>query len=57
MCSSKFKTTHLTVGGLNDNKPGNENNLDTIHVASAIKWVLEQDINIPIIGIEKYVTK
>lgn len=54
MCSSKFKTTHLTVGGLNDNKPGNENNLDTIHVATAIKWILDNNTQIPIIGIEKF---
>jgi hypothetical protein len=57
MCSGKFKTTHMTVGGLNDNKSGNENNLDPIHIATTIKWILDQDINIPIIGIEKYVTK
>jgi hypothetical protein len=53
MCTAKFKTTHLTVGGLNDNKPENESYMDTIYVANAIKWILENDVNIPIIGIEK----
>jgi hypothetical protein len=53
MCSAKFKTTHMTVGGLNDGKSGNENNLDTIHIASTIKWILENTVQIPIIGIEK----
>jgi hypothetical protein len=27
--------------------------MDTIYVANAIKWILENDVNIPIIGIEK----
>jgi hypothetical protein len=43
----------MTVGGLNDNTPGNENNLDPVHVATAIKWILDNQAQIPIIGIEK----
>ena len=54
MCSSKFKTTHMTVGGLNDNKEGNENQMDPTHIASAIKWILDNEIQIPIIGIEQF---
>lgn len=53
LCSGKFRTTHMTVGGLNDMKPGNENNLNPIYVASAIKWILDNDINVPIIGLEQ----
>lgn len=54
MCTAKFKTTHLTVGGLNDNKPENKNQMDTIHIARAIKWILDNQIQIPIIGIEQF---
>jgi len=54
MCSVKFKTTHMTVGGLNDNKSGNEHNMDPIHIASTIKWILENTVQIPIIGVEKF---
>ena len=54
MCSAKFKTTHMTVGGLNDMKPGNENQMDPIHIATAIKWILDNQIQIPIIGIEQF---
>jgi hypothetical protein len=43
----------MTVSGLNDNKLGNENNLDPIHIANSIKWILDNNVNIPIIGIEK----
>jgi hypothetical protein len=53
MCSDKFKTTHITPGGLNDNKPGHEHWLDPIEIANAIKWILDSKVNIPIIGIEK----
>jgi hypothetical protein len=34
-------------------KPGNENALDPIQVAKIIKWILDSNINIPIIGVEK----
>jgi hypothetical protein len=54
MCSGKFKTTHMTVGGLNDNTLGNENNLDPVHVATAIKWILDNQAQIPVIGIEQF---
>jgi hypothetical protein len=51
--SRYFKTTHMTVGGLIDMKPGNENALEPIQVAKIIKWILDSNINIPIIGVEK----
>ena len=53
MCNGHIRTTHMTVGGLNDMKYGNELNMDPIHIANAIKWVLGNEVNIPIIGIEK----
>jgi hypothetical protein len=52
LCSNKFRTTHITVGKLNDIK--NTMYLDPIHIAKAIKWVLENEVNIPILGIEKF---
>ena len=42
----------FTVGKLNDIK--NTMYLDPIHIAKAIKWVLENEVNIPILGIEKF---
>jgi hypothetical protein len=52
MNSKYLKTTHMVVGGLNDNKPGNEKNLNPIEVARVIEWILKNNLNIPIIGIE-----
>lgn len=54
LCSNNFRTTHMTVSGINDNKPGHENWLNTQHIASAIQWVLSNDVNVPIIGLEKF---
>lgn len=54
LCSNTFRTTHLTVGGLNDNKPEHTDWLDPFSVAETIKWVLSLDISIPIIGVEKF---
>ena len=51
--SLNLKTTHMTVGGLNDNKPGHEDWLEPIEIAKSIKWILESQVDIPIIGIEK----
>jgi hypothetical protein len=52
--SATFKTTHMTVGGLDDGKIENSNNLNCIHVAKTIQWILTCDkVHIPIIGIEK----
>jgi NAD(P)-dependent dehydrogenase (short-subunit alcohol dehydrogenase family) len=53
MNSNKFKTTHITVGGLNDGKADHKNWLDVIEVAKIIKFVLDSNVSIPIIGIEK----
>jgi hypothetical protein len=48
-----FKTTHVTVAGFQDATPGNEWKMDPIEIANIIKWILEKNINIPIIAIEK----
>lgn len=52
LCTHHFKTTHITIGKLNDNN--NITKLDPIHIAKAIEWILSLEINIPIIGIEKF---
>lgn len=53
MNSSTFKTTHIIAGGINDGIAGHEYWLDVIDVARIIKFVLETNVSIPIIGIEK----
>lgn len=54
LCSDTFRTTHLTVGGLNDGKPEHTDWLDPLSVAETIKWILSLDISIPIIGVEQF---
>lgn len=53
MNSKKFKTTHITVGGINDGKEGHEEWLGVFDIAKTIEFVLQSNISIPIIGIEK----
>lgn len=50
--SKKFKTTHITVGGINDGLPGHENWIDVVEIAKVVKFVLQSSVDIPIIGIE-----
>ena len=38
-----IRVTHITVGGINDGKPGHEHWIDPLEVAELIKWVLERD--------------
>jgi hypothetical protein len=49
----EFKTTHMTIAGFNDNHPDHATWLDPLKVAQAIKLILDSNINIPIIVIEK----
>lgn len=48
-----FKTTHVVVGGFQATSAGSKLNMDPINIANTIKWVLEQDFEIPIIGVQK----
>ena len=50
-----FKVTHVTVGGFKSSaKPaGLEHNMDPKHIAVAIKWVMEAEFQVPIIGVEQ----
>jgi hypothetical protein len=52
LCSQKFKTTHITISQLNDDN--NLTQLDPMHIAKAIEWILRNEVNIPIIGIETF---
>lgn len=53
MCSQKFKTTHVIMGGCKDESPNKDVKMDPAHVARTIKWIMEaNEIHIPIIGIE-----
>ena len=47
-----FKSTHLTLGGLNDGKSGNENQLDMTYIAETIDWILRRPFDVPLISVE-----
>lgn len=51
--SEHFKTTHVVVGGFQDASPGTHFKMDPINIANTVKWILECDHDVPIIGIEQ----
>lgn len=51
--SHRIKVTHITLGGLNDGKPGHENWLDLAYVADAILWVVNHPMRIPLLALQK----
>ena len=53
LCSQYFKTTHITVGGFQDSSNASLSRMDPMEIAKAIVYVLESNVNIPVIGIEK----
>ena len=48
-----IKTTHMTLGGINDGKPGHEDWLKPVDIAENIKWILEHKLDIKQIYIEQ----
>lgn len=48
-----FKTTHMIVGGFKDRSDNSDHKMDPIVIAKTIKWILENEVDIPIIGIER----
>ena len=48
-----FKTTHIVVGGFKDSSTRTQFKMDPINIANTIKWVLECDHDVPIIGVER----
>lgn len=57
LCSEKFKTTHIVIGGFQDYEDDSPSRMDPYEVIKIIKYVLEAPINIPIIGLEKIIDK
>lgn len=53
LCSEYFKTTHIIVGGFQDNSNSDINRMDPSEIVKAIDYVLKSNVNIPLIGIEK----
>ena len=53
MCNEYLKTTHLIVGGFNDLGPNTLDRMDPLKIAEAINWILQNDVHIPLLGIEK----
>ena len=49
---NNIKTTHITAGGLNDNKPGHESWLSLDILADTIAWILDNPADIPLLAIE-----
>jgi len=49
----RFQTTHIVMGGIDTGKSHTEGWIKPIKIAEMIKWVTEQDIKIPIIGIDQ----
>ena len=50
---NSIRTTHMTLGGINDGKPGHEAWLKPIDIATNIKWILEHELDIKQIYIEQ----
>lgn len=48
----RFRTTHIVLGGLRDNTVERSGWLDSQQVAEAIRWILNSDFTVPIIGVE-----
>lgn len=54
LTDENFKVTHITVGGFKSStKPHSMPNMDPKHIASTIKWALEAEFQIPVIGVEQ----
>jgi hypothetical protein len=53
LCSEFFKTTHIIVGGFQDSSNNHPDRMDPMEIVRTINFVLESNVNIPIIGVEK----
>lgn len=53
LCSERFKTTHIVVGGFQDYQDDNINRMDPREIVTMMKYIIQSSVNIPIIGIEK----
>ena len=50
--NEKFKTTHMIIGGFNDQYES-EGRSNPKNIALMIKWILESNIDIPLIWVDK----
>ena len=55
LCTQHFKTTHIVAGGFQDSTSTDPFRMDPIKIVQIIEFILDLDINIPIIGIEKII--
>ena len=53
LCNQHFKTTHIVLGGFQDNSPNTQFKMDAIEIVNTIKWILECNFDVTIIGIER----
>lgn len=51
--SFRLQTCHIIMGGINTGTPETEDWIKPKKIAEMIKWITEQDIKIPIIGIDQ----
>ena len=51
--SFRFQTCHIIMGGINTGTPENQDWIKPKKIAEMIKWITEQDVKIPIIGIDQ----
>lgn len=57
LCSEFFRTTHIIVGGFQDSSNSHPDRMDPIEIVKVIEYILNSNVNIPIVGIEKIVDK
>ena len=53
LCTEFFKTTHIVTGGFQDSTSADPKRMDPNEIVNAIKYILNSNVNIPLIGIEK----
>ena len=48
-----IKTTHITLGGFNNGKPGHQDWLELKYIAESIAWIIHNPCQIPLLAIIK----
>ena len=51
--SFRFQTCHIIIGGIDVGTPETNSWIKPTRIAKMIKWITEQDVKIPIIGIDQ----
>lgn len=55
LCTELFKTTHIIVGGFKDASNNHPDRMDPMEIVKSIAYILDSNVNIPVIGIEKII--